>query len=110
MVCCEARDAAQSLRALMNLLTDCDAYHTLLAQEDALVRAGMTDEAVRTRQVWTRLLALLEQMHEIAGGARIPGSTVTAWIEAGLMDEGISIPAALRGLRHGRRNRQSDCL
>lgn len=86
----EARDAAQSLRALMNLLTDCDAYHTLLAQEDALVRAGMADEAVRTRQVWTRLLALLEQMHEIAGGARIPGSTVTAWIEAGLMDEGIS--------------------
>ena len=40
------------------------------------------DEAVRTRQVWTRLLALLEQMHEIAGGARIPGSTVAAWIEA----------------------------
>lgn len=86
----EAKDAAQSLSALMQLLNDCDAYHALLAQEDALVRADMADEAVRTRQVWTRLLALLEQMHEIAGGARIPGSTVAAWIEAGLMDEGIS--------------------
>ena len=86
----DAEDAFQSLQALMNLLTECDAFHILVKQEEALLHAGMTDQAVRTRQVWTRLLALFEQMHEIAGGAPIPGETVASWIEAGLMEEGIS--------------------
>lgn len=86
----EAHDAAQSLQALMDFLLDCDAYNTLLAKEEALIQAGFNDQAVRARQVWTHLLALLEQMHEIAGGARIAGTTVAAWIEAGLLEEGIS--------------------
>ena len=86
----EAQSGAASLRALMNFLTACDAYHTLLAQEDALMRAGLESQAVRARQAWTYILKLFEQMHEIAGASRIPGSVMTAWLEAGIMDESIS--------------------
>lgn len=86
----EARDGAASLRALMDYLIACDAYHTLLKQEEDLMRCGMETQAIRARQVWSHIIALFEQMHEIAGESRIPGNVITAWLEAGLLDESIA--------------------
>jgi len=86
----EARDGASSLRALMDYLITCDAYHTLLTQEEALMRCGLEAQAIRARQVWTHILGLFEQMHEIAGDSRIPGTVMTTWLEAGLIDESIA--------------------
>lgn len=92
----EARNGAQSLTALMDFLIGCDAYHALLKQEEALMRLGLESQAVRARQVWSHLLALFEQMNEIAGESRIAGSVMTTWLEAGLIDESLSAlpPAA----------------
>ena len=92
----EARNGAESLSALMHFLLDCNAYQALIEQEESLMRAGLEPQAVRARQVWSHLLSLFEQMHEIAGESRISGSVMTQWLEAGLMDESISAlpPAA----------------
>lgn len=86
----EAKSGAASLRALMDYLTACDAYHMLLKQEEALMHAGFEAEAVRARQVWAHVIKLFEQMHEIAGDSRIPGTVMVTWLEAGLLDEAIS--------------------
>ncbi len=86
----DAKNGAESLQALMHLLLSCDAYHALLRQEEALMRAGLDAQAVRARQVWSHLLALFEQMHEIAGESRIAGAVMTQWLEAGLLDESLS--------------------
>ena len=86
----EARSGAQSLTALMDFLIACDAYHAIVKQEEALMRMGLESQAVRTRQVWAHVLSLFEQMNEIAGASRIPGSVMTTWLEAGLIDESIS--------------------
>lgn len=91
-----ARSGAQSLSALMDFLIACDAYHALLKQEEALMRLGLEPQAVRARQVWSHVLAIFEQMNEIAGESRIAGSVMTTWLEAGLIDDSLSAlpPAA----------------
>lgn len=86
----DARSGDASLRALVQFLTDCNAYQTLLHQEEALIRTGLEAQAVRSRQVWSHLMALFEQMNEIAGASRIAGSVMTQWLEAGLIDESLS--------------------
>lgn len=85
-----ARSGAQSLSALMDFLIACDAYHALLKQEEALMCLGLEAQAVRARQVWSHVLAIFEQMNEIAGESRIAGSVMTTWLEAGLIDESLS--------------------
>ena len=86
----DARSGAQSLRALVCFLTECGAYQALLKQEEALIHAGLEAQAVRSRQVWSHLMALFEQMNEIAGASRISGAVMTQWLEAGLIDESLS--------------------
>lgn len=86
----QARDGAGSLKALVDFLTDCGAYEKLLAQEDALMHAGLYEQAARARQVWERLLALFEQLYTVADGARVPGASMAAWLEAGLSADAIS--------------------
>ena len=86
----EARSARESLQALFDFLTGCKAYDTLLAQESKLVDAHMDAAVLRARQVWARLLALFDQTFEIAGENRIPGKTLAALLEAGLLENEIS--------------------
>lgn len=86
----EARNGAQSLDAPMAFLASCGAYETLMNQETGLVQAGMDAEVLRSRQVWTRILALFEQLHEIAGETRIPARHMAELLEAGLADNEIA--------------------
>ena len=67
-----ARDAQSSLAAVMGLLTDVGAYEALLREEAALTAENMLVRAGQNSQVWQAVLALLEQLHAIADGARIP--------------------------------------
>jgi len=86
----EARSGAQSVQAMMDYLIRCNAYQTLIRQEESLIRMGFEFKAVQSRQVWSHILSLFEQMNEIAGESRIPGSVMTTWLEAGLIDEELS--------------------
>ena len=67
-----ARDARASLTALMGLLTDVSAYETLQAEEQALLAEGLLVHAGQNSQMWQTVLALLDQLFDIADGARIP--------------------------------------
>jgi len=93
----EARTGSESLRAPLDFLTACGAYETLIRQEEALMAAGMDAAVLRARQVWSRLLTLFDQMHEIAGESRIPGRMMASLLEAGLLDNDISALPATAG-------------
>ncbi|MBQ9300533.1 MAG: PD-(D/E)XK nuclease family protein [Clostridia bacterium] len=86
----EAKTSEESLRAPLDFLLSCHVYDRLVEQEGKLVSAHMDADALRARQVWARLLALFDQMHEIAGESRIPGRTMVRMLEAGLLDNEIS--------------------
>ena len=86
----EAKTSAESLSAPLAFLTECGVYEKLIQQESKLVSAHMDAEVLRSRQVWSRLLSLFDQMHEIAGDARIPGKVMVNMLEAGLLDNEIS--------------------
>ena len=86
----EAQTSEESLRAPLVFLLSCRVYDTLVEQEGRLVSAHMDADALRARQVWSRLLSLFDQMHEIAGESRIPGRTMVNMLEAGLLDNEIS--------------------
>lgn len=91
----EAKTGSESLQAPLDFLTACNAYDTLLEQENDLMAARMDAAALRARQVWTRLLALFDQLHEIAGGSRIPAKAMVSLLEAGLLEDEISaLPAS----------------
>jgi ATP-dependent helicase/nuclease subunit B len=67
-----ARDARASLSAVMELLTDIGAYETLRTEEKALLASGMAVRAGQNSQMWQTLMELLDQLHTLADGARIP--------------------------------------
>ena len=86
----EAKDGAESIGAPIRFLEACGVYETLVKNEKRLMAAQLDAEVLRSRQVWSRLLSLFEQMHEIAGGARIPGRAMVSMLEAGLLDNEIA--------------------
>ncbi|MEA4997840.1 MAG: PD-(D/E)XK nuclease family protein [Candidatus Limiplasma sp.] len=67
-----ARDAQSSLAAVMGLLTDVQAYEALQREEAALTAENMLVRAGQNSQIWQTVLDILEQLHAIADGARIP--------------------------------------
>ena len=86
----EAHTGAESLQAPMDFLISCGAYARLLEQENGLMEARMDAAALRARQVWSRLLTLFDQLHEIAGASRIPAKAMVNLLEAGLLENEIS--------------------
>lgn len=91
----EARSGSESLSAPIRFVIDCHAFDTLVDQEYSLISARMDAAALRARQVWSRLLALFDQLHEIAGESRIPAKAMVNLLEAGLLENEISaLPAS----------------
>lgn len=80
----ESKSAGESLTAVFELLEDLQCYDRLLSREEELLSRGMELEAAQNRQVWRQLLAVLDQMHELMDGRRIPVSLLPQWLEAGL--------------------------
>ncbi len=88
-----ARNPGDSLRAVIGFLDDTGAYSRIVRLEGELLAAGMPVEAARTRQVWKRLVGMLEQMHALMDDERIPIRYFGGWLEAGLAgDEIASLP------------------
>ena len=67
-----ARDATASLAAVMGLLTDVSAYERLLKEEEALAAQGLLVRAGQNSQMWQTLLELMDQLHAISEGDRLP--------------------------------------
>lgn len=86
----EARNGAESLSAPLDFLINCRVLDTLMEQENRLISEHMDAEVLRSRQVWSRLLSLFDQMYELSGNARIPGKTMVSLLEAGLLDNEIA--------------------
>ena len=79
-----ARTAPDSLRAIIRMLQDCNAYQTLQQQEEKLLAAGMDGAADRNRQVWAFLMNLLDQMAVLFGDTPIPCKSVADWLLNGI--------------------------
>lgn len=78
-----ARDTSASLAAAFGLLQDVHAYEALEREEARLLESGFLSRAGQNSQVWQAVLRLLDQMHKLSGGARIPLKHIAARLECG---------------------------
>lgn len=85
-----ARTAAQSAEAIFRLLEDVDAYQTLKAREEELLRRGMAAEAASNRQVWQLVMDLLDQLYALLGERRAAMKDVARFVTSGLTGAAIS--------------------
>ena len=86
----EAKSAAQSVEAVFRLLEDVNAYQTLLAREEELLRRDMGAEAASNRQVWQMVMDLLDQLHALLGDKRASMKDVARFVTSGLAGAGIA--------------------
>lgn len=78
-----ARNAAQSLEAVMNLLTDVGAYDSLKKEETALLTEGLLVRAGQNSQIWQTVLELLDQLYILSDGKRIALRHIADRFESG---------------------------
>ncbi len=86
----DAQCADDSLNAIFALLTGTGAYKRMQEQVQALTEAGKPEEASQLTQVWQVLMNLLDQMHELAGGAGMDGEEAAGLLSAGLQTAELS--------------------
>jgi len=67
-----ARNTTQSLQAVMNLLTEVNAYDTLKKEEEALLKENLLVRAGQNSQIWQTVLELFDQLFILSDGKRIP--------------------------------------
>ncbi len=65
-----ARNAAESVEAVVRFLEAEDCWQKLQAREEALLKQGMYREAVVDRQVWQMLMNILDQLWALLGDRR----------------------------------------
>lgn len=80
----QAKNADDTIAALLDLLTGVDALTTLEAQREALTEAGLTSEAEDCAQVWNLLMETLDQLHTLLGERKTPGRVVLELLGSGL--------------------------
>ncbi len=78
-----ARDTHASLAAVIGLLDDANAYQTLAEEEERLLASGLQVRAGQNSQVWETLLAILDQLYALVGGARVPLKHIANRLECG---------------------------
>lgn len=86
----QAKTAAQSVTAVVELLEDVHAYDRLLRREEELLRRGMMTEAAQNRQVWQTVMNLLDQLYALLGERRAAMKDLARFVEAGLANAVIS--------------------
>ena len=86
----QARNAAQSVEAVFQMLEEIGAYDRLLKREEELLRRGMAAEAATNRQVWQIVMDLLDQLHTLLGERRAAMKAMAQFIESGLTGAVIS--------------------
>ncbi len=85
-----AKTAAQSVESVFRLLEDVNAYQTLLAREEELLRRGMAAEASANRQVWQLIMDLLDQLHALLGERRAAMKDIARFVTSGLTGASIA--------------------
>ena len=86
----DASAAAASVEAIVRFLQAEDAYGQLMRREDELLKRGLRTEAIENRQVWERLMNLLDQLWALLGGKRCGLKDMAMLIENGLGETHIS--------------------
>ncbi|MGN0773094.1 MAG: PD-(D/E)XK nuclease family protein [Candidatus Ventricola sp.] len=79
-----AKDADETIAAILSLLEEVYALETLEAQRAALTEAGLMSEAEDCAQVWNRLMETLDQLHTLLGEGKAPTKVVLGLLESGL--------------------------
>ncbi|MDO4741602.1 MAG: PD-(D/E)XK nuclease family protein, partial [Eubacteriales bacterium] len=79
-----AKTADDTVRAVMALLEDVQAFDTLSDMRQALESAGLPSEAEDCAQVWNRLMETLDQLHTLLGEKSAPPSLVLQLLGSGL--------------------------
>lgn len=80
----QARNAHQSIAAVLGFLDDLQAQDAAQQRQTWLYQQGMQEEAIREGQVWEKLMQLLSQMLALWGEDRIPLGRFPAWMEQGI--------------------------
>lgn len=78
-----ARSAEQSLQAVMEMLSEVNAYDTLKKEEDALLAEGLLVRAGQNSQIWQAILEMLEQLYILSEGKRIALKYIADRFESG---------------------------
>ena len=78
-----AKSTQDSLAAVFGLLQETNAYETLKNEEEALLAEGLLVRANQNSQVWQAVLTLLDQLHALSGGARVPLKYIANRLECG---------------------------
>ncbi|MDD3335535.1 MAG: PD-(D/E)XK nuclease family protein [Eubacteriales bacterium] len=97
-----ARNAAQSMTAVFDLLRDTGAYERLCQEEERLLKNGMAARANQNSQVWQSILSLFDQMVRLSDSTRIPLSHMATRLECGFSAISLaSLPPASNMLHVG---------
>ncbi|MBN1778212.1 MAG: PD-(D/E)XK nuclease family protein [Clostridiales bacterium] len=97
-----ARDTAQSLQAVMDLLNEADAYNALKREEEALLKENLLVRAGQNSQIWQAVLELMDQLYILSGGRRIPLKYIANRFECGFSAVALAtLPPAANMLHAG---------
>ena len=80
----QARNADDTIAAILALLEDVRAFDTLAALRDTLRAAGLPSEAEDCAQVWNLLMETLDQLHTLLGDGRASARVVLELLTSGL--------------------------
>ena len=78
-----AKDTAQSLTAVMHLLTSVGAYVKLRQEEETLLAENLLVRAGQNSQIWQTILELMDQLMILSNGKRIPINAIADRFESG---------------------------
>ncbi len=95
-----ARDTTQSLQAVMNLLTEVNAYDTLKNEEDALLKENLLVRAGQNSQIWQTVLELFDQLYILSDGKRIPLKYIADRFECGFAAISLAALPPAAGMLH----------
>ena len=79
-----AKNADDTIAAVLALLDDVGAFDTLGEMREALIAEGMHEEAEDCAQVWNLLMETLDQLHTLLGESSASGRLVRQLLESGL--------------------------
>ena len=80
----QARNADETIAAILLLLDKVNAFDTLDAMRVTLTEAGLMSEAEDCAQVWNLLMETLDQLHTLLGGGSAPARVVLDLLQSGL--------------------------
>ncbi|MBE0601667.1 MAG: PD-(D/E)XK nuclease family protein, partial [Firmicutes bacterium] len=79
-----AKDTQHSLLAILHLLKSASAYEKLKLEEEELLKENLLVREGQNSQIWQAILELLDQLHILSNGSRIPLKYIVDRFESGV--------------------------